>query len=733
MSPTKQSRTVQASGQSLPPVPFKLTLYPPSLRPDQEQEEEEISIELSTDEELDQEERYPDEATRDIEQLIEESSDKELFRAKLKRLERDSLRRFENKWTGIISKYSNINDEQESDEIDLVTGEIVTNNGHLHRLRSGANFSNISSGKGARRLTTFKLWREPNGQHDQSGVRTLDKGNSKSQEKNIRRMRIPSPSKSARDSLTNGDFLRNVSPTKGQVPTQVDKDESPTKKRRIFVQQDTESSSSEYSEAESETSSDYSIGDASEDDEPYEESSDSDGSEEASGRSVDFHNNTEMSRSSESSKSKQFKPLGSSISKSPKLSSNEGPLSQSTPDPESPLKAAEREEHKQKLSPEKTEIHRYTSNKSSDLNVGDDSVQNLSNLFLEHSSPKHNKIHSRYVFNTKDDSENSPFLDESLAMNTPQKDKTMKLIDVNVSPIKSLSTTLASPPRSASCESFEEQINIVEEPYYFMGDAPSSSSSSSKLMVFKCCVTDCSFCTMNKKLYASHLIKHHSSLLYQLGYPTEADLSGGQETENQLTGINKKRLFHEFPLRFKSPLPLHTHVCDRIVNGDKCQMFYLCKEDLIKHRSSGKCNSQSQIIFCPILGCGYMTDGGYEDWRGHLINAGHCESEPHENSKASHKVSAMDNEADGSIADDVTQIVQQKSQNEILTELRSITNTSLSFNSLGGVSITKTAPKSQNPSKHSSTLSNLRDMASLAKPSPEQVETGYESIEELFK
>ena len=105
MSPSKQSDSLQATNQPRPPVPFQLTLYPPSLRPNQyyTPKEEEVLIEISTDEELDQDEKYPEEATRNIEQLIEESSDKGLFHAKLKRLEKESLRRFENKWTGIIS------------------------------------------------------------------------------------------------------------------------------------------------------------------------------------------------------------------------------------------------------------------------------------------------------------------------------------------------------------------------------------------------------------------------------------------------------------------------------------------------------------------------------------------------------------------------------------------------------------------------------------------------------
>ncbi|KAG5418099.1 hypothetical protein I9W82_004428 [Candida metapsilosis] len=719
MSPTKQSSNAQAAAHPpKPQVPFKLTLYPPSLRPTQE-EEEEISIELSTDEELDQDERYPQEASRDIEQLIEESSDKELFRAKLKQLEKDSLRRFENKWTGIISKYSNINDDRESDEIDLVTGEIVTNNGHLNRIRNGGESNN---GKRTRRLTTFKLWKQQEGPQPDVTVRNrlqkLDDRAVKQRDRDMRRMRIPSPSKSDnKPSLTSGDFLRNVSPTKGQVPTGIEKDESPTKKRRVFVQQAAETSPSEYSETESDMSSDYSVDDGSEaensveEDDSYEDSDYEDRDEESNRDDDETSTVYEKKQSQDFSKSKYFKQMGSSILNAPRLAS-EGPLSTSTPEPEL-LPGTERKPNT--TASQKSTNHRQSSKESfNDSDIGNISGQNLNSLFLEHSSPKLNKSHSILDFNKDSVNESSPFLDESSPINTPHKVKSTNLIEKGApKSFTNASTNPTSLPSSASCESFEEQINIIEEPYYFMGDDALPTTSSSTLKIFKCCVTECTFCTMNKKLYASHLIKLHSSLLYQLGYPVEVDAqchSSSTEVVKQITDMNKKRLFADFPLHFKRQLPTNIHKCDKLINGDQCQMFYLHGDDLNKHKQAGKCNSQSQIIFCPILGCGYMTDGGYQEWRSHLIDAGHSQVEQNK----SKTLTAGDKSVDMDSSNVEDSIMKDES------------------------SPNDTQPT---PTKRTLLLNNLKAMTSRSQDdrfaknptSQSQTDSGYESIEELFQ
>lgn len=659
MSPSKQSDSLQATNQPRPPVPFQLTLYPPSLRPNQyyTPKEEEVLIEISTDEELDQDEKYPEEATRNIEQLIEESSDKGLFHAKLKRLEKESLRRFENKWTGIISKYLNINDERESDEIDLVTGDIITNNGHLHRLRSGDD-----DGKRRRRLTTFKLWKQhEDTRHDNATVRNrlrkqLDEKAAikKERERNMRRMRIPSPLKSSSNSvLTSADSLRHVSPTKGQVPIGVDTDESPTKKRKIFIQQDSEISNSEYSETETNMSSDYSVDNGSEadntveEDELYEESSDgSEGDNEEESSDNEERQEAVLLLLLLLRKGNYFSQFSSSILNAPRLGLDEGPLSRSTPEPDLPsenkrasLPMKKRSgiefglipmKHKPQPSKVKSKRFQQSRNDSSD---NDNSIHNLSHLFLEHSLPKPNKVHNQDQ-RERDEIEPSPFLDQSLPLNSPAKNDD-KHLDKNVLSLLKLQTL---PPLTnrASCESFEEQISIVEEPYYFMGNILPSPASLLTLKIFNCCVTGCSFCTMNRKMYASHLIKHHSDILYQLGYPVELDtrrdsMATAEDVERQVTPSEKRTLLNEFPLRFEIPVSATSvYKCGKLVNkGDTspCQMFFLHFEDLIKHQQRGECNCQTQIIFCPILGCGYMTDGGYEEWRNHLIDAGHCQIE----------------------------------------------------------------------------------------------------------
>ncbi|CCG23495.1 hypothetical protein CORT_0D06610 [Candida orthopsilosis Co 90-125] len=780
MSPIEQTSSIQATKKSKtrPPVPFKLTLYPPSLRPNPDHitKEEEVSIEISTDEELDQDEKYPENATRDIEQLIEESSDKELFHAKLKRLEKESLRRFENKWTGIISKYSNINDDRESDEIDLVTGEIVTNNGHLNRLRSGG-----ADDKGTRRLTTFKLWKQQAGNQQDETMRNrrqkFDQRVAKQREKSMRRMRISSPSKAGnRISLTSGDSLRNVSPTKGQVPAGVETDESPTKKRKIFVQQDTESSTSEYSETEADTSSDYSVDDGSEadntveEDASYEQSSDDEERDIEEGSVHDSNANNGKIHQKGSSNGKYFKQFGSSILNGPRLVLDEGPLSRSTLELElssenerasSPTKTRSKVEFglipmKPKKLPSKLTKHRQVSTEN--LSGDDNSIQNISHLFLEHSSPKPIKVYNWHLSDqTKIDP--SSFLDESSPMNSPQKASNSKLTEKNghSSSCPSETPPLSPSPSSASCESFEEQISIVEEPYYFLGDI-SHTVSLSTLKIFNCCVINCSFCTMNRKMYSSHLIKHHSDLLYKLGYPVDSMGSGSRrrsftkfkEIKNQITHLDKKTLLREFPLRFNIPVSTCVHKCDKFINGSKCQMFYLHAEDLTKHKQSGKCSFQTQIIFCPILGCGYMTDGGYKEWRNHLIDAGHCEIGIEQNKRESDKVgdvshdgeSAMD-DVDGSPSDD-SQIIGVRSS----SCYQDGPNSMINDDTQNSVSVTR-KPSSEPPSqsihhdssKHNLLLNNLKAMTSLAKQDrfstrlsiQDQVESDYESIDKLFK
>ncbi|SGZ58268.1 CIC11C00000000257 [Sungouiella intermedia] len=58
----------------------------------------------------------------------------ENFEADLNKLKQDSSAKFKKRWQEIILRYSEIDDEIESDEIDLHTGKITVDNGHLRSL-----------------------------------------------------------------------------------------------------------------------------------------------------------------------------------------------------------------------------------------------------------------------------------------------------------------------------------------------------------------------------------------------------------------------------------------------------------------------------------------------------------------------------------------------------------------------------------------------------------------------
>lgn len=56
------------------------------------------------------------------------------FEKRVENLQARSRTRFRHQWDAILDKYSQIDDEKESDELDLSTGEIITDNGHLRSL-----------------------------------------------------------------------------------------------------------------------------------------------------------------------------------------------------------------------------------------------------------------------------------------------------------------------------------------------------------------------------------------------------------------------------------------------------------------------------------------------------------------------------------------------------------------------------------------------------------------------
>ena len=56
-------------------------------------------------------------------------------RANVGQLRHESLAKFESKWSAILEKYLKVDDSIQSDEVDLATGIIYTDNGHLRLMK----------------------------------------------------------------------------------------------------------------------------------------------------------------------------------------------------------------------------------------------------------------------------------------------------------------------------------------------------------------------------------------------------------------------------------------------------------------------------------------------------------------------------------------------------------------------------------------------------------------------
>lgn len=203
------------------------------------------------------------------------------FQNEISKLKQQSTNRFKTRWEEILDKYSLIDDEKESDEIDLVTGDIITDNGHLRSL-GGSDVNGIKM--------AGNIWAPT---YDWEGEIVRQKRNEKLQQDRKLKLKCklkslqlfdtqmsdpgnqekrsylpdnllllnPSPTKRTRLSPTKsspikgdifrdisptrtrhssihssspvkGDFLKDISPTKGEVPTSLTKNISPIKNGR---------------------------------------------------------------------------------------------------------------------------------------------------------------------------------------------------------------------------------------------------------------------------------------------------------------------------------------------------------------------------------------------------------------------------------------------------------------------------------------------------------------------
>lgn len=163
-----------------------------------------------------------------------------------------------------------------------------------------------------------------------------------------------------------------------------------------------------------------------------------------------------------------------------------------------------------------------------------------------------------------------------------------------------------------------------DEEYLFTSDIYAAEDD---LSLFKCAFANCETSSTSKRRYERHLLEFHSEELQNLGYPVNSTTNDDivvSETE-------KGRLTKVFPLVHDVPqLPLSIDggpfACKcEVGKGRKCQKTFVSAADLKEHRLHYpiKCSYKKQVHLCPLLGCGFMTDEGYLQWRQHFIDEMH--------------------------------------------------------------------------------------------------------------
>lgn len=165
---------------------------------------------------------------------------------------------------------------------------------------------------------------------------------------------------------------------------------------------------------------------------------------------------------------------------------------------------------------------------------------------------------------------------------------------------------------------FDERFSIVT-------NIGTDKGSTTDPKIFACAFDGCNYCTGNKYIYLSHLISSHSDKLHSIGYPVDTK----SKCKLHVTDIERKKLVDDFPLTYNVPkLPLSSdglpYKCNKLSNGNRCQKFFLTEDDLREHQTQmSLCSSKRQVLICPLLGCGYMTEQGYLEWRSHFIERKH--------------------------------------------------------------------------------------------------------------
>lgn len=134
--------------------------------------------------------------------------------------------------------------------------------------------------------------------------------------------------------------------------------------------------------------------------------------------------------------------------------------------------------------------------------------------------------------------------------------------------------------------------------------------------LYACSFFTCDFCTGDKQHLKQHLLAKHTPQLAQLGYPvpyTKPD----SEPYFEIHDMVAWRLHRHFPLVWR--LPTQAYVCNKDLKGRPCKKLFLTEEQLHQHRNGGSlCSAKRQVLYCPVLGCEYISEESYEAFLEHV-------------------------------------------------------------------------------------------------------------------
>lgn len=430
------------------------------------------------------------------------------FQDEIRRLKKQSSKKFKSKWEEILDKYSKIDDDIESDEIDILTGKITIDNGHLKSLRKESD-----------QVLNGNVW-------------AIDYDKERDVRNNRRReLRIKNKKTVLKQELKDHDkFMKRPSPTRN---TRIAEDnilllDPSPKKQRVSPTK----SLNRYDHLEISPTNNYDT-----------ESDDEESDEEP----IEF-------ASTPTKKYFDFTPF--------------------------------------RITPQPHTEGEIESGSESDSEIDSEDVSNSKIIIQESDS----------------ESESSTSIKFQTPSDTPQPNPFQEP---------------QSPVQEESSD-FDDNYSIITSPY---------SNLKPQSRFLKCYFQDCFYTTGNHSIFKRHLLSDHRDELYIIGYPIFKDETSGKNchvTRSMVQSITKDfPIIHEIP-----PLP-HSKdhkmfKCGLKLKHKHCTREFVDVNELNYHQENYpfKCSKKVQVYVCPVLGCGFMTDEGYLQWRHHFIDKNHCQGEP---------------------------------------------------------------------------------------------------------